>query len=144
MLFAALSTVVAVFENIIAFAMDKAGWSRGKSTLVNLIVVVILSLPCALGFNLLSGFQPLGGGTNVLDLEDFIVSNNLLPLGSLVYLMFCVSKKGWGWKNFIAEANAGKGLKFPEKLKFYFKWILPLIVIVIFIMGYLSKFVFTS
>ena len=110
MIFAAVSTVVAVFENIIAFGMDKWGWSRKKSCLINLILVIILSLPCALGFNLLSGFQPLGAGTNVLDLEDFIVSNNILPIGSLVYVLFCcLKKKGWGWDNFIAEANCGKG-----------------------------------
>ena len=98
MLFAAASTIIAVFENIIAFAMDLTNCSRAKAVVVNLIAIVILSLPCVLGFNVLSGFQPLGAGSNVLDLEDFIVSNNLLPLGSLVYLLFCTSRYGWGWK----------------------------------------------
>ena len=141
MIFAAVSTVVAVFENIIAFGMDKWGWSRKKSCLINLIAVIILSLPCALGFNLLSGFQPLGAGTNVLDLEDFVVSNNILPIGSLVYVLFCcLKKKGWGWDNFIAEANCGKGAKMPKWLYFYAKFIIPVIIIYILIQGYISFF----
>ncbi|MBE6806022.1 MAG: sodium-dependent transporter [Ruminococcaceae bacterium] len=141
MIFAAVSTVVAVFENIIAFGMDKWGWSRKKSCLINLILVIILSLPCALGFNLLSGFQPLGAGTNVLDLEDFIVSNNILPIGSLVYVLFCcLKKKGWGWDNFIAEANCGKGAKMPKWLYFYAKYIIPVIIVYILIQGYISFF----
>lgn len=140
MSFAALSTVVAVFENIIAFAMDKLGWSRKKSTLVNLVAVIILSLPCALGFNLWSGVQPMGEGTGILDLEDFIVSNNLLPLGSMVFLLFCMSKKGWGWSNFLAEVNAGKGMRFPEVIKPYLKFVLPLIVLIVFVFGYINMF----
>ena len=119
MVFAALSTVVAVFENIISFAIDLLGWSRKKAAIVNLIAIIILSLPCALGFNVLSWIQPLGKGITILDLEDFIVSNNILPLGSLVYVAFCVSRYGWGWKNFVKEANAGKGIKLPEKTRFY-------------------------
>lgn len=141
MTFAALSTVVAVFENIIAFAMDKLGWSRGKSTAINFVAVTLLSLPCALGFNLWSGFQPFGKDSGVLDLEDFIVSNNLLPLGSLVFLLFCMTKKGWGWKNFIAEADTGKGLRFPQGIRPYLTYVLPLLVIVIFVFGYLYKFI---
>lgn len=140
MSFAALSTIIAVFENILSFAMDLWGWSRKKAVAVNLVLVILLSLPCVFGFNLLSGFQPLGEGSNILDLEDFIVSNNLLPLGSLVYLLFCVSKRGWGWENFIAEANAGKGMKFPKWLRYYVTIILPLGVLYIFIYGYISKF----
>lgn len=141
MLFAAASTIIAVFENIIAFAMDLTNCSRAKAVVVNLIAIVILSLPCVLGFNVLIGFQPLGAGSNVLDLEDFIVSNNLLPLGSLVYLLFCTSRYGWGWKKFCEEANAGEGIKFPKWTRIYVSYILPLIVLFIFVQGYWSKFV---
>lgn len=141
MLFAAASTVIAVFENIIAFAMDLTNCSRAKAVVINLIAIVILSLPCILGFNVLSGFQPLGAGSNVLDLEDFIVSNNLLPLGSLVYLLFCTSRYGWGWKKFCEEANAGEGIKFPKWTRIYVSYILPLIVLFIFVQGYWSKLV---
>ena len=141
MLFTAASTIIAVFENIIAFAMDLTNCSRAKAVVVNLIAIVILSLPCVLGFNVLSGFQPLGAGSNVLDLEDFIVSNNLLPLGSLVYLLFCTSRYGWGWKKFCEEANAGEGIKFPKWTRIYVSYILPLIVLFIFVQGYWSKFV---
>ena len=141
MVFAAASTVIAVFENIIAFAMDLTNCSRAKAVVINLIAIVILSLPCILGFNVLSGFQPLGAGSNVLDLEDFIVSNNLLPLGSLVYLLFCTSRYGWGWKKFCEEANAGEGIKFPKWTRIYVSYILPLIVLFIFVQGYWSKFV---
>ena len=141
MLLAAASTVIAVFENIIAFAMDLTNCSRAKAVVINLIAIVILSLPCILGFNVLSGFQPLGAGSNVLDLEDFIVSNNLLPLGSLVYLLFCTSRYGWGWKKFCEEANEGEGIKFPKWTRIYVSYILPLIVLFIFVQGYWSKFV---
>ena len=140
MSFAALSTVIAVFQNIITFPMDKWGWSHKKSVLVNMVVIFILSLPCLLGFNLWSGFNPLGDGTVVMDLEDFILSDNLLPLGSLVYLLFCTSRYGWGWKNFVAEADAGQGLKFPKWARFYVTFLLPLIVLYIFVQGYISKF----
>ncbi|MBS6561095.1 MAG: sodium-dependent transporter, partial [Clostridiales bacterium] len=141
--FAAISTVIAVFQNIIAFAEDLWGWSLKKAIGVNLILVTILSLPCVFGFNLWSGFEPFGAGTTIQDLEDFIVSNTLLPLGSLVYLLFCVSRYGWGWNNFIKEANTGKGLKFPTQnwVRVYVTYILPLIVLGIFIQGYWSKFV---
>jgi NSS family neurotransmitter:Na+ symporter len=141
MLFAALSTVVAVFENIISFAMDLTGCSRTKACVYNLIAIIVLSLPCALGFNLLSNVNPLGieGGV-ILDFEDFIVSNNLLPLGSLVYLLFCMTKRGWGWENFLAEVNAGAGLKFPAKLRLYCKYCLPVVVLVVFVFGYIQKF----
>lgn len=140
MSFAALSTIIAVFENIISFGIDLWGWTRKKSVIVNLILIIILSLPCLLGFNVLSGFQPFGEGSNVLDLEDFIVSNNLLPLGSLVYLLFCTSKYGWGWNNFITEADEGKGIKFPKWIRIYVSYILPVIVLYIFIKGYIDKF----
>lgn len=140
MTFAALSTIIAVFENIISFAIDLWGWTRKKAVLVNGGLIILLSMPCVLGFNLWSGFAPLGVGTTIQDLEDFIVSNNLLPLGSLAYLLFCTSRYGWGWDNFIAEADAGKGIKFPKWARFYLTFILPLIVLFIFIMGYWNKF----
>ena len=138
MSFAAMSTVIAVFQNIIAFPMDKWGWDRKKSLLINLFAIFILSIPCLLGFNLWAGFQPLGG--SVLDFEDFIVSNNLLPLGSLIYLLFCVSKRGWGWDKFVAECDAGEGIRFPRWAKGYMTWVLPWIVLFIFAMGYWQKF----
>ena len=136
MTFAALSTVIAVFENIVSFAMDLRGWSRKKAVLVNLVVILILSMPCILGYSLWSSFTPLGPGSAVLDLEDFLVSNNLLPLGSLVYLAFCTSRYGWGWDNFIQEADAGQGIKFPKWIRGYVTYVLPLIVLAIFIQGY--------
>lgn len=138
--FAALSTIVAVFENILSFAMDLWGWSRKKAVLVNGIVVLVMSMPCVLGFNVLSGVHPLGGTSTIQDLEDFIVSNNLLPLGSLVYLLFCVTRYGWGWKNFIQEADTGEGMKFPKWARGYLTFVLPLIVLFIFVMGYYEKF----
>ena len=107
---------------------------------VNMIVIIVLSLPCVLGFNVWSGFQPLGPDTGVLDLEDFIVSNNLLPLGSLVYLLFCTTRYGWGFDSFLEETNAGKGIRFPAGLRFYVTFIVPLIVLAIFVLGYITKF----
>ena len=136
--FAALSTVTAVFENILACCMDKWGWSRKKAVLINLVAIFLLSLPCLLGSNLWSGVKLLGMG--IMDLEDFLVSNNLLPIGSVVYLLFCVSKKGWGWDKFLAEADTGRGVRFPSKTRFYMTWILPFIILFIFVMGYWQKF----
>lgn len=140
MTFAAQSTIIAVFENIISFSMDLFGTSRKKTVLINGIAIILLSLPCVFGFNIWSGFQPLGAGSTIQDLEDFIVSNNLLPLGSMVYLLFCTSRYGWGWKNFLAEADTGKDVKFPAWARVYVSYILPLIVLFIFIMGYYQKF----
>ena len=140
MTFASLSTVIAVFENIISFIMDLKGWDRKKAVLINLVGVLVLSMPCVLGYNVWSGITPLGAGSTILDLEDFIVSNNLLPLGSLVYLLFCTTKLGWGYENFLKETNTGKGMKFPRQIAFYVKYILPLIVLFIFVMGYYTKF----
>lgn len=140
LLFAALSTIVAVFENIITCWMDLKGWSRRKAVLINLAAVLVLSMPCVLGWSLLSEFQPLGEGSTVLDLEDFLVSNNFLPLGSLVYLLFCTRRYGWGWKSFRREANTGRGLRFPAWARGYVSYILPVIVLFIFVQGYLSRF----
>ena len=139
MIFAAMSTVVAVFENIVSFPMDIWGWSRKKACLINVFLVILLSLPCALGFNLLAGVQPLGEGSTILDFEDFIISNNILPLGSLVYVLFCTwNKKGWGWDNFINEANTGRGVSFPKIMKVYAKYVLPVILLLIWLQGYIK------
>ena len=135
MSFAALSTVLAVFECIIANTMDLWGLSRKKACLINGILLFLLSVPCCLGFNVLSGFQPLGAGSTILDLEDTVVSNFILPLGSLVFILFCVTKKGWGWDNFVNEANTGKGLKIKRFMKGYMTYVLPVLVMFVFIMG---------
>ncbi len=140
MLFAALSTVIAVFENIISFAIDRWGWSRKKAVSVNLVLIILGSLPAALGSNLLSWIRPLGAEKTILDFEDFLVSNNLLPLGSLVFALFCTCRFGWGWENFLAEADTGKGPKFPRGLRFYFLWIVPILILWIFVQGYLQMF----
>ena len=137
--FAALSTIIAVFENIVSFTIDLFQWSRKKSVILNFVIIVIGSIPCAIGFSILSGFQTVGAGSAVLDLLDFLVSNVIMPLGSLVFLFFCTRKSGWGWKNFITEANAGEGLIFPDRARFYVSWILPLIVIFIFLFGLWEK-----
>ena len=139
MSFAAVTTIIAVFENIVAFAMD-SGWSRKKAVRVNFILILLLSLPCAFGFNLLSFIEPLGDGSTIQDLEDFIVSNNILPLGSVVFVMFCVSKYGWGWKRFIKEADTGEGLKFPANVQKYMLYVIPAIVVVIYLKGYYDMF----
>ena len=140
MSFAALSTIIAVFENIISFSIDLFSWKRGKAVAVNLVLIIVLSLPCVFGFNIWSAIAPLGAGSTIQDLEDFIVSNNLLPLGSLGYLLFCTSRYGWGFKKFMAEANEGEGIHFPAWTRVYVSYILPLIVLIIFIQGYASKF----
>ena len=140
MSFAAFSTILAVFENIISCGMELTGWSRKKSSFVNAIAIILLSIPCVLGYNLWSwdGFAIFGGA--VLDFEDFLVSNLLLPLGSLVYLLFCTSRYGWGWKNFTTEANTGKGLKIKNWMRGYITYILPLIILFIFFFGLYDKF----
>lgn len=138
MSFAALSTVLAVFENIVACTRDLTGWSRKKACLVNGILLFVLSLPCALGFNVLKGIQPLGEGSNVMDLEDFIVNNIILPLGSLVFVLFCTRKCGWGWDNFTDEANQGKGLKVQKWMRGYMTWVLPVIIVFVFILGIIN------
>ena len=135
MSFAALSTVLAVFENIIACTMDLTGWSRKKTCIIDGILMFFLSIPCILGFNVWSGFEPLGPGSGVLDLEDFIVSNLILPIGSLIFIIFCVTRYGWGWDKFVAEANEGKGLKVANWMRPYVTYVLPVMVLVILIMG---------
>ena len=135
MSFAALSTVLAVFENIIACTMDLTGWSRKKTCIIDGILMFFLSIPCILGFNVWSAFQPLGPGSGVLDLEDFIVSNLILPIGSLIFIIFCVTRYGWGWDKFVAEANEGKGLKVANWMRPYVTYVLPVMVLVILIMG---------
>ena len=140
MTFAAFSTVLAVFENIMSCWMDMTGWSRKKVALINTVLMIALSLPCVFGYNIWSAFQPFGEGSTVLDLEDFLVSNIWLPLGSLVYLLFCTSRYGWGWKNFKEEANEGGGLKIRDWMRFYVSYILPLIVLAVFVIGIKDKF----
>ena len=143
LVFAGIATVIAVFENIIAITQEWFGWSRQKSAVINCLVLIVLSIPCILGFNLWSGFQPLGPGTNVLDFEDFILSNNLLPIGCLIYLVYSCTKLGWGWKNFVTEANSGEvGMKFPEWKwwRIYLQYLAPAILILIFVMGYIEMF----
>ncbi len=134
MTFASFSTVIAVFENIMSFCMDMFGWSRNKAAAVNGIIILAASMPCVLGYNVWKNLH-LIGGRDVLDSEDFIVSNLLLPIGSLVYLMFCVTKWGWGFDKYIDEANTGKGIKICKKLKLYFQFILPILIIFILIQG---------
>ncbi|MBU5404752.1 sodium-dependent transporter [Paraeggerthella hongkongensis] len=135
MSFAALSTVIAVFENIMSFGMDQWGWSRKKSCLVNGIALALLSLPCVLGFNVWAGVEVPGIG-NIQAIEDFLMSNNVLPLGALVFLLFCTSKRGWGWKAFVAEADTGKGLGFPRWARGYMRFVLPVLILAVFVMGY--------
>ena len=134
MIFASLSTVLAVFENILAICMDTFGWSRKKATVINGLLLLVLSLPCVFGYNLWANVH-LIGGRDILDTEDFLVSSLLLPIGSLVYLLFCVTKWGWGFDKYLAEANRGTGLKFSPKLKLYFQWILPILILIILIQG---------
>ena len=140
MAFASVSTVIAVFQNIVSFATDLTGCTVKKAVVINAVVVILLSLPCVLGYNVWSGFMLFGEGSAVLDLEDFIVSNNLLPLGSLVYLLFCTNRYGWGFEKFLKEANAGEGIKFPRWARIYVTYFLPLFIIVIFVQGYIAKF----
>ena len=140
MTFATFSTVLAVCEAILSCVRDLTNWSRPKASLICCVTVAVLSLPCALGFNVLSDFHPLGPGTVVLDLEDFIVSNILLPLGSLCFVLFCTHKSGWGWSNYMKEVNSGKGLKMPNFMRFYCTWILPLIILSVFVLGMIPFF----
>ena len=137
MVFAAFSTVIAVCENILACVREITGWTRVKACVICGVAVLLLSVPCALGFNLWSGFVPFASGSSVLDLEDFLVSNCALPLGALCYLLFCVTKKGWGFQNFLDEANAGKGLKLGKWIRPYMTYVLPVVIVLIFCIGIL-------
>ncbi len=140
MSFAALSTIIAVFENIIAFYMDLGGWERKRAVGLNIPLIVVLSMPAVLGYNVLAQVQPFGMGSTIMDLEDFLVSYNLLPLGSLAFLLFCTRHNGWGWEKFLAEVNAGQGMKLPGALRFYMTHLLMLVVIVVFLKGYYDMF----
>lgn len=139
MTFAAFSTILAVFENIISCGMDLFGWSRKKSCLFNLAALMVLSLPCALGYNLWSSFHPLGEGTFILDLEDFLVSNLILPIGSLCYLLFCVTRFGWGFDKYHKEVNTGEGPKLPRQIRCYLTYILPVLLIFLILKGLLDR-----
>ena len=140
MSFAALSTVFTVFECIVSCMMDLTGWSRKKTCLICCCAMMVLVLPCALGWSVLADVHPFGGNSLIMDLEDFIVSNCLLPLGSLCYVLFCTSRYGWGWDNFMAEANTGKGMKVAKWMRPYVTWVLPVIVIVLFLVGIYNFF----
>ena len=138
MSFAALSTIFAVFENVVSCTMDLFGWARKKASLLNGIFLAFACMPCVLGWNVWSGFEPLGEGTNVMVLEDFFVSNLALPLGSLIFIIFCVTRYGWGWDKFVAEANEGEGLKVQKWMRPYVTYVLPVMVGIIFVVGILS------
>lgn len=136
MTFACFSTIIAVFENIISFCIDMFKISRTKSVIINAVIILIASLPCVFGFNIWSGFELFG--QNVLGMEDFLVSNILLPVGSLIYLLFCVTKFGWGFDNYLAECNTGKGMKFSRFLKPYFQFVLPILVFIVLVQGFIK------
>jgi len=138
MFFAAMSTIIAVFQNILACVQELLNWKRAKACVICCIAILLLSVPCALGFNIWSEFEPFGSGSTILDLEDFIVSNCFLPLGSLCYVLFCVSKKGWGFESFLAEANAGKGMKLKSWFKPYLTYVLPAVIVALFLVGIFS------
>jgi NSS family neurotransmitter:Na+ symporter len=140
MSFASLSTVIAVFENIVSYSTDVWDMKRRPATVLHGALLWLLSLPCALGFSVLSFVQPLGKGSSILDFEDFIVSNNILPLGGLIFILFCTRKQGWGWNNFVAEADRGEGIRFPRWARFWLSWVLPGLIFVLFVSGYVDKF----
>lgn len=140
MSFAALSTVIAVFENIISVSMELFGWTRKKSVAVNIAGIILLSLPAVLGFSILSGIQPLGSGSTIMDLEDFLVSYNILPLGSMLFVLFCTKKNGWGWENFLKETDTGAGMRYPRMVRQYMRFGIPLIIAFIYLKGYYDLF----
>ncbi len=141
MTFAAFSTVIALFENILTCCVEKFNITRKKAVLINIIIISVLSLPCVFGFNILSSLHPLGGESTILDLEDFLVSNLILPAGSLMYLFFCISKRGWGFDNYLKEANTGVGPKIPRWIKPYYKYIMPIIMLILLIQGIVNTFI---
>ena len=138
MSFAALSTVIAVFENLISWSIDKWGITRRRAAAITGVLVLVLSLPCALGYNVLSGVTLPAVG-DIQSIEDFIVSNNLLPLGALFFVLFCTTRRGWGWENFLAETNAGRGVCFPARARLWLKYGIPVLILVIFVLGYAPK-----
>ena len=140
MSFAALSTIITVFETILACTMDLFGWSRKKSCIINGIILLVMSMPCILGFSVWKNITPFGAGSNIMDLEDFAVNNILLPVGSLLFVLFCTTRFGWGFDNYMKEANEGKGLKIAKWMKGYMTFGLPLIILVIFVLGLISYF----
>ncbi len=139
MTFAAFSTILAVFENIVSCGMDLFHWSRKKSCMINWVALIVLSLPCVFGYNIWSAIQPLGEGSTILDLEDFAVSNVILPIGSLCYLLFCVTRYGWGFEQYQKEANMGEGLKIPKGIRFYVTYILPILLIFLILQGWIGS-----
>ena len=141
MTFAAFSTVIALFENILTCCVEKFNITRKKAVLINIIIISVLSLPCVFGFNILSSLHPLGGESTILDFEDFLVSNLILPAGSLMYLFFCISKRGWGFDNYLKEANTGVGPKIPRWIKPYYKYIMPIIMLILLIQGIVNTFI---
>lgn len=140
MLFAAVTTLIAVFENIIAISMEVFGISRLKSVVVNCIVVLLLGLPCLLGYNVLSDVHPLGGESTILDAYDFVLSNNILPFGTTCYILYVVLKRGWGFDNYLNEVNTGIGFKIPRAAKWYYRIVLPVVIFALFIQGYIGVF----
>lgn len=141
MTFAAFSTVIALFENILTCCVEKFNITRKKAVLINIIIISVLSLPCVFGFNILSSLHPLGGESTILDFEDFLVSNLILPAGSLIYLFFCISKRGWGFDNYLKEANTGVGPKIPRWIKPYYKYVMPIIMLILLIQGIVNTFI---
>ena len=141
MTFAAFSTVIALFENILTCCVEKFNITRKKAVLINIIIISVLSLPCVFGFNILSSLHPLGGESTILDFEDFLVSNLILPAGSLVYLFFCISKRGWGFDNYLKEANTGVGPKIPRWIKPYYKYVMPIIMFILLVQGIVNTFI---
>lgn len=141
MTFAAFSTVIALFENILTCCVEKFNITRKKAVLINIIIISVLSLPCVFGFNILSSLHPLGGESTILDFEDFLVSNLILPAGSLIYLFFCISKRGWGFDNYLKEANTGVGPKIPRWIKPYYKYIMPIIMLILLVQGIVNTFI---
>lgn len=140
MSFAALSTVIAVFENILSMTMETFNWDRKKAVKYNIVGVIVLSIPAVLGYNVLSGIQPIGAGSTIMDLEDFLVSYNILPLGSLLFVLFCTKKNGWGWENFLREADTGEGIRFPAFIRHYVHYGVPALIAVIYLKGYYDMF----
>lgn len=141
MTFAAFSTVIALFENILTCCVEKFNITRKKAVLINIIIISVLSLPCVFGFNIFSSLHPLGGESTILDFEDFLVSNLILPAGSLMYLFFCISKRGWGFDNYLKEANTGVGPKIPRWIKPYYKYVMPIIMLILLVQGIVNTFI---